>query len=103
MAGAGPRTPLQFLQLERRVCEAAGQQADEILGQHLIEAHQDPDFVEQAVKAAGGAIASLCLATDLLPTGLSGRMWWGRPFHFPRSFDARCFLRHSVWCFIHWS
>lgn len=48
----GPRTPLQFLQLERRVGEAAGQQADAILGHHLIEAHRDAAFVEQAVKAA---------------------------------------------------
>ena len=48
----GPRTPWQFLQLERRVCEAAAHQADEILGQHLIEAHRDAAFVEQAVKAA---------------------------------------------------
>ena len=47
-----PRTPLQFLQLERRVCAAAGQQADEILGHHLIGAHQDAAFVEQAVEAA---------------------------------------------------
>ena len=47
-----PRTPLQFLQLERRVCAAAGQQADEILGHHLIGAHQDAAFVEQAVQAA---------------------------------------------------
>ena len=47
-----PRTPLQFLQLERRVCAAAGQQADEILGHHLIAAHQDAAFVEQAVEAA---------------------------------------------------
>ena len=47
-----PRTPLQFLQLERRVCAAAGRQADEILGHHLIGAHQDAAFVEQAVEAA---------------------------------------------------
>ena len=47
-----PRTPLQFLQLERRVCAAAGRQADEILGHHLIGAHQDAAFVEQAVQAA---------------------------------------------------
>lgn len=47
-----PRTPSQFLQLERRVCAAAGRQADEILGYHLIVAHQDAAFVERAVQAA---------------------------------------------------
>jgi hypothetical protein len=47
-----PRTPMEFLELERRVLAAAGQQADGILGCHLIRAHQDPGFVSQAVEMA---------------------------------------------------
>ena len=46
-----PRTPMAFLELEKRVAAAAGQQADGILGHHLIKAHEDPGFVAQAVAA----------------------------------------------------
>mgnify|MGYP001562758246 CR=1 FL=1 len=47
-----PRTPLAFLELEKRTVIAAGQQADAVLGHHLRSAHQDAAFVEQAVAAA---------------------------------------------------
>jgi len=47
-----PRTPLEFLNFERQVLKAAGQQADAILGYHVAQAHQDPAFIEQAVEAA---------------------------------------------------
>lgn len=47
-----PRTPLEFLELEKRVLAVAGRQADGVLGYHLIQAHQDPDFVSRAVAEA---------------------------------------------------
>jgi len=47
-----PRTALAYLDLERQVLKAAGQQADAILGHHVALAHQDQAFVEQAVAAA---------------------------------------------------
>lgn len=47
-----PRTALAFLDLERQVLKAAGQEADAILEYHVVQAHHDPVFVEQAVAAA---------------------------------------------------
>lgn len=49
---ASPRTPTEFLELEQRVLATAHQQADGILGQHLIRVHEDPEFVTQAVDLA---------------------------------------------------
>lgn len=51
-AAAGPRSPMEFLALERRVLGAAGQQADAILAYHLTQAHLDPTFVTRAIEAA---------------------------------------------------
>ena len=47
-----PRTALTFLDLERQVLKAAGQQADAILEHHVVEAHRDQAFVKQAIEAA---------------------------------------------------
>ena len=47
-----PRTPMAFLELERRVLRVTGQQADAILGYHVVQAHQDAAFVAHAVEAA---------------------------------------------------
>lgn len=47
-----PRTALAFLELERQVLKEAGQQADAILGHHVVQAHHDQVFVKQAVEAA---------------------------------------------------
>ena len=47
-----PSTPMEFLELEKRVLAAAGREADAILGYHLVAAHQDPAFVEHAVEMA---------------------------------------------------
>lgn len=47
-----PRTPMAFLELERRVMDAAGQEADGILGHHLVAAHEDAEFVAEALETA---------------------------------------------------
>ena len=45
-----PRAPLAFWELEQQVHLTAGQVADQILGHHLTQLHQDPDFVAQALE-----------------------------------------------------
>ena len=47
-----PKTPLEFLQLEQAVAAASARQADVILHQHLLRAHDDEAFVRRAVGAA---------------------------------------------------
>ena len=47
-----PQTPLAYLQLEREVTAASERQADRILHQHLLRAHDDEAFVRRAVGAA---------------------------------------------------
>ena len=44
-----PRSPLAFWDLEQQVQTTAGQVADQILGHHLTQVHQDATFVRQAV------------------------------------------------------
>ena len=47
-----PQTPLEYLQLEREVTAASERQADLILHQHLLRAHDDEAFVRRAGGAA---------------------------------------------------
>ena len=47
-----PRTPLAFWELEQQVQTTAAQVADQILGHHLTQVHQETDFVRQAVVQA---------------------------------------------------
>ena len=47
-----PHTPLAFWALEQQVQRTAGQVADQILGHHLTQVHQEPDFVRQATQQA---------------------------------------------------
>lgn len=47
---SSPRDPVAFWDLEQRAQRAAGQAADQILGHHLTQVHQDADFVRQAVQ-----------------------------------------------------
>ena len=47
-----PHTPLAFWELEQQVQSTAGQVADQIVGHHLTQVHQEPDFVRQAVAQA---------------------------------------------------
>ena len=72
---AGPRSPAEFLALEQRALGAAGREADAILAFHLLQAHHDAAFVEQAVQAArarhGGTLRhkGLRRTSVLLPGG----------------------------------
>ena len=45
-----PQTPLAFWGLEQQVHRTAGQVADQILGHHLTQVHQDPAFVRATVE-----------------------------------------------------
>jgi hypothetical protein len=75
---ATPRTPTEFLALERRALQSAAQQADAILGYHLTRAHQDPAFVEQAVQAARARHAGVLLHKGRRPTSVllpGGTLW----------------------------
>jgi len=65
---AGPRTPVEFLALERGVLAAAGQQADAILAYHLTQAHRDAAFVQQAVQAARARHGGMLRHKGLRPT-----------------------------------
>jgi len=47
---SSPRDPVAFWDLERTAQQAAGQVADQILGHHLTQVHQDAEFVRQAVQ-----------------------------------------------------
>lgn len=47
-----PRTPQAFYEMEQAVQTTAGQVADQIVGHHLAQLHQDPEFVRQAVEQA---------------------------------------------------
>lgn len=51
-AAPSPRTPQAFWALEQAVQTTAGQVADQILGHHLAQLHQDPQFVGQAIQQA---------------------------------------------------
>jgi len=72
---AGPRSPAEFLALEQRALGAAGREADALLAFHLLQAHHDAAFVEQAVQAArarhGGRLRhkGLRRTSVLLPGG----------------------------------
>ena len=46
---ASPHTPLAFWALEQQVQRTASQVADQILGHHLTQVHQEPAFVRDAV------------------------------------------------------
>ena len=63
-----PRTALAFLDLERLVLKAAGQVVDAILEYHVVQAHHDPVFVEQAVAAARSGHAGRLRHTGDRPT-----------------------------------
>ena len=45
-----PHTPLAFWELEQHVHRTAGQVADQIMGHHLTQVHQDPALVRVAVE-----------------------------------------------------
>jgi hypothetical protein len=45
-----PHTPLAFWELEQQVQTTAAQVADQIVGHHLTQVHQETDFVRQAVE-----------------------------------------------------
>lgn len=47
---SSPRDPVAFRELEQGAQRAAGQVADQILGHHLTQVHQDAEFVRQAVQ-----------------------------------------------------
>lgn len=47
---SSPRDPLAFWELEKTAQQRAAQEADQILGHHLIQLHQDADFVNKAVQ-----------------------------------------------------
>lgn len=47
-----PQTPIAFWELEKWAAAAANEQVDAVVGHHLLLAHQDTAFVEQAVAAA---------------------------------------------------
>jgi hypothetical protein len=48
---------MAFLELEERITAAAGREGDAILAHHVLQAHRDAAFVEQAVAAARGRAA----------------------------------------------
>ncbi len=70
-----PRSPLEFLELEQRVQALASQESDTLLGYHLVRAHEDVDFVQEAVRAARAQYATPLIhkggrvLTVLLPGG----------------------------------
>lgn len=73
-----PRTPLAFWELEQEVQVTAAQSADQILGYHLAQVHQDPDFVAQAVQQVRMSSPISLINKGLLPVSvlLSGGTRW---------------------------
>ncbi|MEK9134124.1 MAG: hypothetical protein AAB333_04610 [Pseudomonadota bacterium] len=71
---ASPRTPLAFWELEQQVQLTAGKVADQILGHHLSQLHQDPDFVTGAITQvrASSPIALVYKGRKRLSVLLSG-------------------------------
>lgn len=65
-----PCSPLEFLDLENRVLAAAGRQADAVLGYHLVAAHQDAAFVEDAVQMARACHGGRLRHKGLRPTSV---------------------------------
>ena len=74
---ASPRTSLAFWELEQQVQLTAGKVADQILGHHLSQRHQDPDFVAGAIAQvrARSPMALVYKGRRRLSVLLSGGTW----------------------------
>jgi len=62
---SSPRDPVAFRELEQGAQRAAGQVADQILGHHLTQVHQDAEFVRRRSRKSGTRVRFLWLIKDL--------------------------------------
>ncbi len=71
---ASPRSPLAFWDLEQQVQATASQVADQIMGHHLTQVHQDTAFVRAAVAQtrADSPVALLHKGRKVVSVLLSG-------------------------------
>lgn len=65
-----PHTPLAFWELEQQVHRTAGQVADQIMGHHLTQVHQDPALVRAAVETTRAKSAVPLVDKGLKPVSV---------------------------------